>query len=63
LLNNAPGSAEWLDSSKSINSAIDDAIQTAKKDGVTDFTRLENLRKSLLTEHGPTGGIRSLRMN
>lgn len=56
LLNNAPGSRQWLDSSQSINSAIDDAIQTAKKDGVTDFTRLENLRKSLLTEHGPTSG-------
>jgi len=30
----APGPREWLDSSKSINSAIDDAIQMRRKDGV-----------------------------
>jgi len=57
ILQTAPGASTPLDATGAINSAVNDAIDQAYKNGQGSIVpRLEELRDSLLTQHGGTTG-------
>lgn len=56
-LTNSPVANVPIDATSAINSAVDDAITQAQKNGQSSVVpRLEELRDSLLTKHGTTTG-------